>query len=150
MRITERLILYCVPLSYTLACHAGDPVVASVPSQGPQIMLYFHQPLGASGASRTYGLRIEQASIPSTSPSASSFGGIHRREILNFEIASRTDMHLKLGRRLTWDVGQKEFGLLPLRPSPMFSLPVSSSLRVDPVSAHPQTPPTLVAVTLAH
>jgi hypothetical protein len=135
MRIT-RLILYCVALGCSLTCHAGESV-SNVPSQGPRIMFYFHQPLGFHGASRTYGLRIEQTSGPSSSATAAGVGTPQRREILNFEFGAHADTRMELGRRLTWDVGRREFGLSPLRPNVMFRLPAQPAARVDQVSTHP-------------
>jgi hypothetical protein len=136
MRIAQQMILCCVPLGCSLACHAGD-AVSNVPSQGPRIMLYVHQPLWFHGAPRTYGLRLEQTTAPSSSPAAAGVGTLQRREILNLEFGPHTETRLELGRKLTWDVGRREFGLSPLHPNIMIHLPSQTALRLEQVSARP-------------
>ena len=110
MRTIKRLLLFCGPVSICLACHAGENL-SGPPPHGKQIMVYFRQSIGGHGAGRVYGLRLEQASMPSASPSATIASLTRRRELINFEFAPHADIRLQFGRRLTWDVGRHEFGL---------------------------------------
>ena len=110
MGIIKRLLLYG-SAGIPLACQAADNMMLGPPPAGKQIMVYVRQTLGGHGALRVYGLRLEQASIPSTSPAASITSLTRRRELLNFEYAPHADMRLAFGRRLIWDVGRHEFGL---------------------------------------
>lgn len=109
MRIIKRLALYCCLPWISLSCHAGDISMSAPPQHGKQIMIYFRQALGGRDAVRVYGLRLEQASMPSSSP-AVSVANLRRRELINLEIAPHADFRLEFGRRLIWDVGRHEFG----------------------------------------
>jgi len=137
MRIIKRLLLYCSPLSLTLACHAADLPATGVPAQGPQIMLYFRQPLGGPGGHRVYGLRLDQGSSASGMPNPSAAAPLRRREILSFEIGQHTGMHLELGHRLFWDVSRGELALGSRQPTLPFRLPAATAPAPQPARPHP-------------
>lgn len=122
MGIVKRLLLCCSAFGLSIACHAGDGVPPGVPSQGPQIMIYFRQPLWSAGSQRIYGLRIDQTSAPSTTPNAIGINPLRRREILSFEIGGHAGMRVEFARRLVWDVSRQEFGLGTTHPGLAFQL----------------------------
>jgi hypothetical protein len=124
-------------MSLSVASHAGDSFPQAVPARGPQIMIYFRQPLWAPGAHRIYGLRIEQTSAPSTTPSAVGINPLRRREILNFEIGQHADLRVQFARRLCWDVSRQEFGLGAFHPNLPFQLAPRSSVLSELTHADP-------------
>jgi hypothetical protein len=109
-------------MSLSVACQAGDGIPQAAPAQGPQVMIYFRQPLWAPGAHRIYGLRIDQSSAPSSTPNALGSNPLRRREILSFEIGQHADMRVEFARRLFWDVNRQEFGLGSFHSSVAFQL----------------------------
>jgi hypothetical protein len=120
MRILKHLLLCGFPLGLSMACHADVP--PGVPSPGPQVMIYFRQPLGCAGAHRIYGLRLDQGSGFSSSPGA-QVGPPRRRELLSFEIGYAADMRVQFAKRLVWDVNRKEFGWNGTHPTLAFRMP---------------------------
>jgi hypothetical protein len=74
-------------------------------------MIYFRQFFGGAHPLRVYGLRLEQASLPPTSPAASLASLTRRRELVSLEFAPHTDTRLQFGRRVIWDVGRHEFAV---------------------------------------
>jgi hypothetical protein len=136
MRIVKRLML-CSSLGFSMACHAGAAIAQAAPPHGPQIMIYFRQPLWSAGSHRIYGLRFEQTSMPSAAPNAVGFNPLRRREILSFEIGRHQDLRVEFARRLIWDVNRQEFGLGSLHPSLAFSLPPRPAILADTVRPRP-------------
>jgi len=128
-----------VSLAWTLACRAADTGVQSVPTQAPQVMLYFHQPIGGHGAPRVYGLRIDQTSVPPSTAVVALANPFRRREILDLEFAPHSDLRVAFGRRLIWDLGTHEFGLYS-RTSSVAALPLhlpAPALAVQPLAGQP-------------
>jgi len=76
-------------------------------------MLYFSQPIGPSAPARSYGLRIDQHSLPSTLPAstakATDLSG--RREIVNLRMAAHENLRIDFGRRVSWDFSRRQFNL---------------------------------------
>jgi hypothetical protein len=108
----KRAALLSVLLPWDLACFAGDPNTGVPSPQGRQIMLYFNQPIGGSGSSRTYGLRIDQGSMPTPLPGAASTAGmVNHREIVNLQFNAHANVRLDFARRLSWDFGRRQFNL---------------------------------------
>jgi hypothetical protein len=137
MGLLRRLLLYCSPAGLTMACYAGDAAPPAMPAHGPQIMLYFRQPLGASGGHRVYGLRLDQGSAPVSVANPAVLAPLRRREIVNFEVGKHVGMHLELGHRLVWDVSRGEFAFGSIRPSVPFRLPAQSSPAAAPIRSRP-------------
>jgi hypothetical protein len=80
-------------------------------SGGPQIVLYLTQSLGPGGKSvRLYGLRIDEIHPIPNSPLVTTVGLVQRRELVNLQIVSHSDIRIQLGRRLSWDFTREEFG----------------------------------------
>lgn len=118
-------------MGLTLACNAAEALPPGVPSQGPQIMIYFRQPLWSPGAHRVYGLRLDQTSTPSSVPTSLGVNPLRRREILNFELGEHSGMRVEFARRLVWDVGRQEFGLGSTHPNLTFQLSPRSAATAD-------------------
>jgi hypothetical protein len=107
----KRLMLLSVPLPWAVGCLAGDPTSGVPSAQGPQIMFYFKQPIGAAGSSRTYGLRIDQSSMPMPLPGTAAPGSLNHREIVNLQINAHANVRIDFARRLSWDFGRRQFNL---------------------------------------
>jgi hypothetical protein len=116
-RAVDRTLLRCLaPISALLpwvpACFAEPP--GSVPSiQGPEIMLYISQPIGPSVATRTYGLRIDQHSLPAALPGATSSATdlSGRRELVNIQVNAHENTHIDFGKRVSWDFSRWQFNM---------------------------------------
>ncbi len=94
------------------ACgQAADAISAAPGSNGPEIMFYFKQPLGASHATRTYGLRIDQASISGGTPGG-GMAQVGRRELVNLQVGGPDRLRIDIARRLTWDMGRRQLGAI--------------------------------------
>jgi hypothetical protein len=110
-RVFQQLLLVSGLLGWALVCPAADAISAVPAAHGPQLMLYIKQPLGARGAPRVYGLRIERLATPPTLPTPAAIVSIGRREIVDLQIRHYSDVRVEFGRRVTWNVGRQEFGL---------------------------------------
>jgi hypothetical protein len=92
------------------------------------LMLYLRQPLGARGAARVYGLRVEQqgGTPPQagamTDPSTSAMPG--QRSIVDLQMTRASDLRVEFGRRVTWNVARREIGLTSNQPSMALRLPM--------------------------
>ena len=100
-------------LPMSAACLAGESVGAVPSFNGPEVMLYFAQPIGPSSSARSYGLRIDQHSLPSLLPAstanATELSG--RREIINLRVAAHENLRIDFGRHVSWDFSRRQFNL---------------------------------------
>jgi hypothetical protein len=107
------LALLSAPLPWTTCCWAGEPAGAVPSLNGPEIMLYISQPIGPSAPARSYGLRIDQHSLPRALPAATAnatdLSG--RREIVNLSMVAHENLRIDFGRRVGWDFGRGQFKL---------------------------------------
>lgn len=88
--------------------------------RAPEIMLYFSHSVGAGAGGEsmrpTFGLRVQQVHLASTSGDPQQRGDpMQHRELINWQMEGRSNLHLsnmrvKLGNRLTYDVTAKRFG----------------------------------------
>jgi len=123
-RVVRQLLLFSGLLFRALVCPAADGLQPAPTAHGPLVMLYIKQPLGARGASRVYGLRLEhQASAP-TQPAALPGAMPSQREIVDLQIRRYSDVRVEFGRRVTWNIGRHEFGLSANQPSMAIRLPM--------------------------
>ena len=109
-RKVGRLVLLGAALPWAACGHASEPISVAPNSNGPEIMFYFKQPIGAPHASRIYGLRIDQASVSGGTPGNNSMALVGRRDLVNLQVGGPEKWRLDIGRRLTWDVGRKQIG----------------------------------------
>jgi hypothetical protein len=91
-------------------------------------MLYVSQSLGGGGGTRLFGLRLDRSSIPPVTPGTYISGPLRQRELVNLQFASRQDVRIDFGRRLTWDFSRGELGATNLA-------------RNNPISFPSHTPP---------
>lgn len=115
-RLRDSIRTASAALAGTLACsppcNAAQPLAAAPAVHGPEIMLYFSQPIGPSTSTRSFGLRIDQHSLPALLPAPttnpSDLSG--RRELLNLRMAAHQGIRLDFGRRLSWDFAAHRLG----------------------------------------
>lgn len=121
-RFVPQQLLFAALLVRALACPAADGLTTVPDAHGPQMMLYIRQPLGA-GATRIYGLRLDRmASTPAlaTSGPVVTAGA---RSIVDLQFRHASDVRVEFGRRVTWNLGRREFGLSGNQPGMAFYLP---------------------------
>ena len=107
------LALLSAPLPWAAECQAGQPVGAVPSVNGPELMLYFSQPIGPSAPARSFGLRIDQHSLPRALPAATANANdlSGRREIVNLRMAAHENLRIDFGRRVSWDFNRQQFNL---------------------------------------
>lgn len=109
-RFVPQQLLFAALLVRALACPAADGVTSVPSAHGPMMMLYIRQPLGA-GATRIYGLRLDQMGSTPTLAATGPTAVTGSRGILDLQFRNVTDVRVEFGRRLTWNLGRQEFGL---------------------------------------
>jgi hypothetical protein len=119
-RVISRMLVMGALLPCAGAAFAADPVGAVAPAHGPMLMIYVSQPL-LSGASRVYGLRLNQvaptAQIASAATAASGFyAASPQRSLVDLQIRRLADVRVAFGNRLTWNVRRQEFEFPNARP----------------------------------
>jgi hypothetical protein len=88
-------------------CAADQP--GMVPgAHGRVMMLYLSQPIGSRGASRIYGLRLQQPTPMQSAgmPTVMS----HQRDLIDLQVRRHSDIRIEFGQRVTWNIGRSEFG----------------------------------------
>jgi hypothetical protein len=92
----------------------------------PEIMLYFsHSVGGGAGAGTvrpTFGLRVQQVHQAANSGDPEQGSPMQHRELINWQMEGRpglrlSDMRVKLGGRLTYDLSTRRFGAPSSRPA---------------------------------
>jgi hypothetical protein len=100
-------------------------------AHGPLMMLYVRQPIGARGAPRVYGLRVEQQG--GTPPQAGATAGPvtsampGQRSIVDLQMSRASDIRVEFGRRVTWNIARHEIGLSANQPSMALRLPMPAA-----------------------
>jgi hypothetical protein len=91
------------------------------------MMLYVRQPLGTRGATRVYGLRLDQQG--GTRPQAGAMVGTvtsampAQRSIVDLQVRRPSDIRVEFGRHVTWNVARREFGLTSSQPTMALRMP---------------------------
>jgi hypothetical protein len=141
-RVIQQLLLLGGLAGVAQVCPADGMAVAPG-AHGPVMMLYVRQPLGTRGASRVYGLRLDQqggtrpqagAMVDTVTSLMPAMPG--QRSIVDLQITRASDVRVEFGRRVTWNVARREFGLTASQPSMALRLPA------------PQAPTPIVARSL--
>jgi hypothetical protein len=111
-QIIRQTVAAIALLSCTLPALAGnETMTAMAPPHGPILMFYVSQPLWSPGASRIYGLRLDQISVQ-RSLQASTFSAIAPpRSLIDLQFRRNADIRVEFGRRVTFDMRRKEFNL---------------------------------------
>ena len=130
IHVVQQLLLFGSLMGLVRVCPAdGMSVVPS--AHGPLMMLYVRQPLGARGAPRVYGLRVEQQG--GTPPQAGAMVGPissampGRRSIVDLQMTRASDLRVEFGRRVIWNVARREFGLSSNQSSMALRLPMPAA-----------------------
>jgi hypothetical protein len=127
-------LLVCGSLMGLVRVCPADGMSVAPSAHGPLMMLYVRVPLGAPGARRVYGLRIDQQSgaLPQAGamvgPIRSALPG--QRSIVDLQMTRASDLHVEFGHRVTWNVARRELSLSGNQPSMALRLPT-------PVAATP-------------
>jgi hypothetical protein len=112
-------------------------------------MLYFNHSIGSGAGSMrpTFGLRVQQVHQAANNGDPEAADPMQHRELLNWQMEAHsnlhiTDMRVKLGNRLTYDVTNQRFGSPSARSAMQIGVP---TLRDAPLS--PSQPKPLFART---
>jgi hypothetical protein len=115
-----------------------------VAPRAPQLMVYFNHPIGGApgvaGMRPTFGVRFEQVRQVGNNGDPQLVGDpMQHREWLSWQMDTRSDFHisnmqLKLGSRVTYDLGNRRFESL-MRAS---SMRASSVQPLEPAESHGQ------------
>jgi hypothetical protein len=129
--VVPQLLLLGGLVGVVRVCPADGMAVAPG-AHGPVMMLYLRQPIGSPGAARVYGLRVDQqggtrppAGAMTDSSVASAMPG--QRSIVDLQFRHVSDVRVEFGRRVTWNVARREFGLSSSQPSMALRLPASEA-----------------------
>jgi hypothetical protein len=118
-RVIRRMLMVAALLSCAGAAFAADPAGSVAPPHGPMLMLYISQPL-TRGASRVYGLRLDQVTLAPQVVAATTAGnGFYSsspRSLIDLQIRHRTDVRVEFGDRVTWNMHRQEFEFPNSRP----------------------------------
>jgi hypothetical protein len=135
------LALIGAPLPWVDACLAGEPTVGSS-YQGREVMLYIALPIGPFTARRSFGLRINQHSLPAALPAATSSAAelSGRRELVDLRMDEHQALSIDFGRHVGWDFSRRQFNL----PS---DLPVMQAGFPDRTPGRPGNTPTAARAT---
>jgi hypothetical protein len=126
-RVVPQLLLFGTLVGLARICPAADGMSVVPTAHGPLMMLYLRQPLGARGAPRVYGLRVEQqgGTPPQAGamvdPITSAMPG--QRSIVDLQIRRASDVRVEFGQRVTWNVARHELGLSANQPNMALHLP---------------------------
>ena len=106
---------------------------------GPQLMLYFSQPLWSRGVSvRMYGLKIDRLRTLRFSPQSPASDYTQRTALIDLQLRAQLDVRVEFGRHVTWNLRPGEFG-----PSPGtigFQMPTRKSELAAVLSRPPWVP----------
>lgn len=133
------------------AAPRGGFVAPGVAPHSPEIMLYFSHSIGGGGGSMrpTFGLRVQQVHQAANNGDPEAGDPMQHRELVNWQMEAHSNLHIsdlrvKLGNRLTYDVTNQRFGSPAARSAMQIGVP---TLRNAPVS--PSQPKPLFARTSA-
>jgi hypothetical protein len=114
--------------------------------RAPEIMLYFNHAIGAGaggGSMRpTFGLRLQQVRQAANSGDPESGESMQHRELLNWQMEAHSNLHIsdlrvKLGNRVTYDVTHHQFGSPSSRSAMQIGIPTLRNESLNPVPSRP-------------
>jgi hypothetical protein len=128
------------------AAHRGGFFAPGVAPRSPEIMLYFSHSIGggsgAGGSSMrpTFGLRVQQVHQAANTGDPEAGDPMQHRELINWQMEAHSNLHLsdlrvKLGNRVTYDVTNQRFGSPSSRSAMQVGVP---TLRNSPLSPQPK------------
>jgi hypothetical protein len=110
-RVVRKMVPLAALLPLAAPTFAGEPITAMAPPHGPMLMFYVSQPLWTRGASRIYGLRLDQIAIQPFVQSGTFSAIAQPRSLVDLQLRRNADVRVEFGHRVTWDVRRREFDL---------------------------------------
>lgn len=108
----QQMLLGAALLPWMVTGAAAEPLTSVAPAHGPLLMLYVSQPLGARGATRVYGLRLDQSAQQAALPIVTSlYASSPKRSLVDLQIRREADVRVEFGQRVTWSVTRRELNL---------------------------------------
>jgi hypothetical protein len=117
-----------------------------VAPRSPEIMLYFNHAIGAGaggGSMRpTFGLRVQQVRQAANSGDPDAGESMQHRELVNWQMEAHSNLHIsdlrvKLGNRVTYDVTHHQFGSPSSRSAMQIGTPTLRNGSLNPVPSRP-------------
>jgi len=146
----NRLTAGLIAAAMDVTAEAAPPTAFSGPRsapRSPEVMIYFSHSIGgvpgATGVRPLFGIRIQQVrQVGDFADPAAKGDAMRRREWLSWQADTRSglhvsDMQLKLGSRLTYDLTSQRFGS-PERGLSMQTLGRFASVQRAPLVAAPR------------
>jgi hypothetical protein len=136
----QGVIVGLVGLASVAGVQAAPPGPAP---RAPEVMLFFSHSMGGGaggvGGHPTFGLRVQQIRQGGNNGDPEAGDPMQHHEWLSVQMNSRADLHfsdmrLKLGNRLTYDVSNRRFGAPPSRSAMQLGSP---SLRNGSAASQP-------------
>ena len=129
------------------AAPRGGFVGPGLAPRSPEIMLYFSHSIGGGatggGSMRpTFGLRVREVRQASNTGDPEAGDSMQHRELVNWQMEAHSNLHIsdlrvKLGNRVTYDVTNRQFGSPSTRSAMQIGPP---TLRNAPLSPPPPRP----------
>ena len=139
--ISSGLLWIAAAVAVNAAPRAGYSAPGVAP-RAPEIMLYFNHAIGAGaggGSMRpTFGLRVQQVRQAANSGDPDSGESMQHRELINWQMEARSNLHIsdlrvKLGNRVTYDVTHRQFGSPSSRSAMQIGIPTLRNASLNPV-----------------
>jgi len=133
----------CAAVALSATSWAGGTLWQPGVALGPQLTVYVSQALWAGLATaRRYGLRLEQIRAGANGAQRAEDGTIHRRDLIELQIAAHAGVRIEFGTRLTWDLGEESFSTSGAPARLVLNLPVRSPASLLAMNQHPSQPRT--------
>jgi hypothetical protein len=157
--VTSGLFWIAVSVAVDAAPRGSFFAPGSAP-HSPEVMLYFSHSIGggagAGGGSMrpTFGLRVQQVHQAANSGDPEAGDSMQRRELVNWQMEAHSDLHIsdlrvKLGNRVTYDVNTQRFGSPSTRSTMQIGVPTLRNSPLSPSQPRPlfarSSPPTPVS-----
>ena len=149
-------------IAAAVAVDAAPLAPGSAP-RAPEIMLYFNHAIGAGaggGSMRpTFGLRLQQVRQAANNGDPEAGESMQHRELLNWQMEAHSNLHIsdvrvKLGNRVTYDVTHNQFGSPSSRSAIQIGTPTLRNESLNPVASRPLfgrgSPATLSSTPASH
>jgi hypothetical protein len=159
--VSTGLLWIAAAVAVDAAPRGGYFAPGSAP-HAPEIMLYFNHAIGAGagGSMRpTFGLRLQQVHQAANSGDPDAGESMQHRELLNWQMEAHSNLHIsdvrvKLGNRVTYDVSHHQFGSPSSRSAMQIGIPTLRNESLNPVPSRPLwgrgSPATLGSTSASH
>jgi hypothetical protein len=113
--------------------------------RSPEVMLYFNHSLGAGagGSMRpTFGLRVQQVRQAANTGDPEAGDSMQHRDLFNWQMEAHSnlrisDLRVKLGDRLTYDVTNRRFGSPASHTAMAIGVPTLRNAPINPSQSRP-------------